>query len=358
MPLVLQLGYTAVNIATEWVLQPAKLYKSEQYPEWELLIMGDPLEKCLWHRIKAAMRLDQLQSFLAVAETGSFHAAARRCGVSQSTITRQIQALERDLGIQLLHRFSGAKLTVAGDLFVRRARKIWQEWQAASAELKALQNGEQGELCIAAIHSVCRHFLPTLLPGFYEAFPQVQLRITALGSDRALKVLKDGLVDLAIVMGERHLLKRPEWVIEPLYAEPVRVLMAAQHPLARQNPLTWESLATYPHVVFKDGYGMRRLVAEEFKRRGLPWRPTLELNTPEAFIAVIRTSEMVTLLPRSALKEASADPTLAVRDLAPGEAPPPRQVLFITTRDRLNLPPVAQLLNLSHRQAVHESCVS
>ncbi|MCS6943745.1 MAG: LysR family transcriptional regulator [Geminocystis sp.] len=304
------------------------------------------------------MRLDQLRSFLAVAETGSFQAAAQRCGVSQPTISRQIQALEQDLGIQLLHRSGRARLTVAGDLFFRRARKIWQEWQAANVELKALQNGQQTELCVAAIHSICRHFLPSLLPGFYQAFPQIQLRVTALGSDRALKVLQDGLVDLAIVMGERHLLKRPEWVIEPLYAEPVQVLMAAHHPLAKRESLTWKDLAVYPHVVFKEGYGMRRLVAEEFGRRQLSWQPALELNTPEAFVAVIRESDMVSLLPRSALKETVNDPTLVIRELDASEAPPPRQVLAITTRDRLELPPIAHLLNLISRQAAHECGLS
>jgi len=304
------------------------------------------------------MRLDQLQSFLAVAETGSFQAAAQRCGVSQPTISRQIQALEDNLGIQLLHRSSRAKLTVAGDLFLRRAYRIWQEWQAASAELKAMQHGQQHELCIAAIHSICRHFLPTLLPTFHQSFPQMQLRVTALGSDRALKVFQDGLVDLIIVMGDRHLFKQSEWVIEPLYSEPVQILMAAQHPLACHPALTWETLAQYPHVVFKDGYGMRRLVAEEFARRNLAWQPALELNTPDAFIAVIRESDMLALLPRSALKDALDDDTLVIRDLDAKVAPPDRQVLAITTRDRLNLPPMAQLLTLIRQQAAHESCLS
>lgn len=304
------------------------------------------------------MRLDQLQSFLAVAETGSFQAAARRCGVSQPTISRQIRSLEENLGIQLLHRSSQARLTVAGDLFLRRAHRIWQEWQAANAELKAMQQGQQAELCIAAIHSICRHFLPTLLPIFHQRFPQMQLRVTALGSDRALKVFQDGLVDLIIVMGDRHLFKQSAWVIEPLYSEPVQVVMSAQHPLAGHLTLTWEDLATYPHVVFKDGYGMRRLVTEEFSRRGLAWQPALELNTPDAFIAVIRESDMLALLPRSALKDAMNDDTLVIRDLDPKVAPPDRQVLAITTRDRLSLPPIAQLLTLIRQHIAHEFCVS
>ncbi|MFN5504824.1 MAG: LysR family transcriptional regulator, partial [Pseudanabaena sp.] len=60
------------------------------------------------------MRLEQLQAFLAVAETGNFQQAAQRCGVSQSTISRQVQSLEATVGISLFHRQGNTKLTVGG----------------------------------------------------------------------------------------------------------------------------------------------------------------------------------------------------------------------------------------------------
>ena len=70
------------------------------------------------------MRLEQLQAFLAVAETTSFQQAARRCGVTQSTISRQIQALETDLGLLLFHRTAQARLTLGGERLLPRVRKI------------------------------------------------------------------------------------------------------------------------------------------------------------------------------------------------------------------------------------------
>ncbi len=61
------------------------------------------------------MRLEQLQAFLSVAETGSFQQAARKCGVTQSTISRQVQGLEAEVGLSLFHRTAHAKLTVGGE---------------------------------------------------------------------------------------------------------------------------------------------------------------------------------------------------------------------------------------------------
>jgi DNA-binding transcriptional LysR family regulator len=99
------------------------------------------------------MRIEQLQAFLAIAETGSFQQAARTCGCTQSTISRQIQSLEEDLSISLFHRHHQAKLTIGGERLLPHARKICQEWQVVHQEMSDLRLGKQPELCVAAIHS-------------------------------------------------------------------------------------------------------------------------------------------------------------------------------------------------------------
>src|SRR4028118_85041 len=264
------------------------------------------------------MRLEQLQAFLSVAETGSFQQAARKCGVTQSTISRQVQGLEASVGLSLFHRTAHAKLTVGGERLLPHARKICQTWRNAAEELGDLLAGKQPELCVAAIHSVCAAYLPPVLQKFCHDYPNVQLRVTSLGSDRALKVLKDGLVDLAIVMNNRFLTTGPEMVVEALYDEPIEVLMAANHPLAQPEGVPWSELTRYPQVVFKDGYGMQRLVQERFERLGATLQAVLEVNTLDAFRGVVRQGDLVALLPQSALIESRSDPTLAVRFLGNG----------------------------------------
>ncbi|MBI1240991.1 LysR family transcriptional regulator [Umezakia ovalisporum] len=291
------------------------------------------------------MRLEQLQAFLAIAETGSFQQAARRCGVTQSTISRQIQSLEADMGVELFHRTSHAKLTLGGECLLPRVRRICQEWQTATQELTNLIAGKQPELCIAAIHSLCASYLPPVLQKFCHDYPQVQLRVTSLGSDRALKVLKDGLVDLAIVMNNRFLTTGKEMVVEPLLEEQIKVLTAAQHPLAQYETIPWSELVHYPQVVFKDGYGMRRLVQDKFENLGAKLQAALEVNTLDAFRAVVRQGQLVALLPHSALIEAINDPTLAVRPL-PDNSNFTRQVVMVTTQDRLQIPPIQNFWRL------------
>jgi DNA-binding transcriptional LysR family regulator len=315
------------------------------------------------------MRIEQLQAFLAVAETGSFGQAARKCEVTQSTVSRQIQSLEADLGLPLFHRTAQAKLTLGGEQLLPRARKICQEWQAATQELADLMAGKQPELCVAAIHSVCAHYLPPVLMKFCCDYPEVQLRVTALGSDRALKVLRDGLVDVAIVMNNRFLTSSPEMLVEVLYNEPIEVLMASAHPLSHYEQVTWSELVKYPQVVFKDGYGMQRLVQDRFSRMGAKLNAVMELNTLEAFRGVVRQGEIIALLPQSALVEARTDPTLAVRaianlpqsmatqnkivsDVSTSDSNLTRQVVLVTTQDRIQIPPIQHFCQLVRQLGV------
>ncbi len=290
------------------------------------------------------MRIEQLQAFLSVADTGSFQAAAQHCQVTQSTVSRQVQALETELDAPLFHRGAQAKLTVAGERLLPKARRIHQDWLQISREIADLMAGKQPELCVAAIQSVCSTLLPPVLLQFCQEFPQVQLRVTALGSDRSLKVLRDGLVDLAIVMHNPRLIAQSEMVVTPLFEEAVEVLMAANHPLVSQAQISWEMLSRFPQVIFKDGYGMQRLVQEQFQNRGKELNAALELNTLDSFRGVIRQGNFLALLPESALVECRQDPTLAVR---PTEEPVlKRAVVLVTTRDRLSIPPIRRFYDL------------
>jgi DNA-binding transcriptional LysR family regulator len=298
------------------------------------------------------MRIEQLEAFLAIYETGNFCHAAQKCGVTQSTISRQIQALESYLGIPLFHRQTQAKLTVGGEQILPHIRKIAQEWKTIQNKTNELRQGKQPELCVAVIHSICAYYLPPLLQKFCQTHPDVELRVTALGSDRALKVLRDGLVDLAIVMDNRYLTTTPEMVVKPLYEEPILVLMSANHPLSQQSQVGLAELALYPQVVFKDGYGMQRIVREYFTTNRYELQVAMELNTLDAFRGVVRQGNLVALLPESALKEAIQDPTLAVRSLvndsSDSDSTPAlnRKVVLVTTTDRLEIPTIADFCEL------------
>jgi DNA-binding transcriptional LysR family regulator len=162
-------------------------------------------------------------------------------------------------------------------------------------------------------------------------------------------------VDVAIVMDNRLLTTSSEMLVDLLYEEPIQVLMAADHPLAQHERVPWSELVRYSQVVFKDGYGMQRLVQERFSKLGATLQAVMELNTLEAFRGVVRQGELVALLPRSALIEAQTDPTLAVRAIGNFSTPDEnlmRQVVLVTTHDRMQIPPIQYFCQLVRQSDV------
>jgi DNA-binding transcriptional LysR family regulator len=133
--------------------------------------------------------------------------------------------------------------------------------------------------------------------------------------------------------------------VELLYEEPIEVLIAANHPLSEYESIPWLELIRYPQVVFKDGYGMQRLIQDKFEQMKATLKAALEVNTLDAFRGVVRQGELIALLPQSALIEARHDPTLAVRPLADNSnladnSSLTRRVVMVTTQDRLHIPPI------------------
>jgi DNA-binding transcriptional LysR family regulator len=164
-------------------------------------------------------------------------------------------------------------------------------------------------------------------------------------------------------MNNRFLTSSPEMLVDVLYDEPVEVLMAADHPLSKYEQVPWSELVRYPQVVFKDGYGMQRLVQERFSRLGATLQTAMELNTLDAFRGVVRQGGLIALLPQSALIEALKDPTLAVRAIANqaesrssttnvvnslpiSDCSLTRQVVLVTTHDRIQIPPIQHFCQL------------
>ncbi|HBC43578.1 MAG TPA: LysR family transcriptional regulator [Pseudanabaena sp.] len=298
------------------------------------------------------MRLEQLKAFLAVAETGNFQQAAQKCGVSQSTISRQVQSLEATVGLSLFHRQGNAKLTLGGDRLLPHAKKICLIWATAEQELNDLQAGKQTELCVAGIPSACAYQLPPILQKFSRTYPNVQLRVTTLGSDRALKVLKDGLIDIAIVMNNPFLTASSEMVITRLYEEKIQLLLPAQHPLSKKEIITWRDLDNFPQAVFKDGYGLQRLVQDQFNRQGIRLNAALELNALEAFRGVVKQGSLIALLPETFLVELNYDPDLVVRSLS--EPNLTREIVLVTTIDRIQIPPIQYFCKLAAEMVQQE----
>lgn len=197
--------------------------------------------------------LASLIQTLAVAEHLSFYRAAHALGVSQSSVSTRIKALEEDLGILLFERNTrGVRLTEAGRLFVERVSAGVEHLDHAVKSAGMAAIGECGRLRIG-VHGLIPHsFLAKLIGRYRDDYPGIDLEITEGTAREAITQLRAGQLDIAFVVGTPDL---PDCQSRRVWTEPLVVAFSDRHPLAKQNRVTWTDLAAETFLVRPGGSG-------------------------------------------------------------------------------------------------------
>ena len=195
------------------------------------------------------IEIRHLRSLLAIQETGSLAAAARRLHLTQSALSHQMRAVEEYFGTPLLLRGRRpARLSPAGERLAALAREVLPRVEAAEGELRAMGQGEAGRLHVTIECHACFDWLLPLLDRFRVRWPGVEVDIRLGRSFEALPALAAGEVDLVITSDP---VPSPELAFAPLFGFEGRLAVAPDHPLAGRAfvtpaDLAGEVLITYP----------------------------------------------------------------------------------------------------------------
>lgn len=191
------------------------------------------------------MRLTQLRDFLAVAEHHSLRAAARELGIAQPSLTKSIQALEKELGAALFQRTPrGAVVTATGAAFQARTQLVMEELRRAREEVSQLNEGDAGEVGFAISTAPTFLFLSRTLRDFQRRFPKVKVRIVNGIFPVTVPELRSGRLDFAIVpRPDRDI--GDEFVAETLLKNARVPICRKSHPLAEARSLADLTSATW-----------------------------------------------------------------------------------------------------------------
>src|SRR5436190_11872347 len=197
------------------------------------------------------MELRHLRYFLAVGEALNFTRAAAQLRVAQPALSRQVQDLEDEIGVDLLRRSPrGVTLTAEGKLFLDEVRELLKRADESVEKVRALARGEYGELHIGYAPSPTVEILPPALTAFQKAVPRVKLLLHDLSSDELITGLQNGTLELAIMV-----LPADDQTagiqFEVLRTYPLCVAMTAMHPLSRMASIPLEKLAAEPLVTLR-----------------------------------------------------------------------------------------------------------
>lgn len=214
------------------------------------------------------MELHQLRYALAVAETGGFSAAAKRCHVAQPSLSQQIRKLEDELGTPLFDRIArGAVPTEAGKRFLPYARQVITSVEEARRRVLDADDAPAGALAIGVIPTVAPYLLPRAVARYHKKYPAVALQLEENVTEVLIERLLSGAIDLAVLASpvEHDVLHA-----EPLMEEKLLVALPAQHPLGKRKRIRLSDLETEPLVLLHEMHCLGRQTAAICRRLNHP----------------------------------------------------------------------------------------
>ncbi len=179
------------------------------------------------------MNFQQIRYFLVLAQELHFWKTSEKVHISQSSLSRQIQALEEELGFKLLERDKrNVKLTDAGKFLQERWTILLDEMDHAQTQAKKISEGTMGRLTIAYPGSISSNFLPDLLRTFTDKMPEMKVELLEPTDADNEKLLMDYHIDIAF---SRDFVQHPLLSSKKLYSEPVCLVVSENHWLNENN---------------------------------------------------------------------------------------------------------------------------
>jgi DNA-binding transcriptional LysR family regulator len=282
--------------------------------------------------------LGDLRAFVAVAERGSFHAAASDIHLSQPALSRRIAKLEAALGVRLLERTTRkVELTTVGRDFARKARDLLNGLDQSLLGISEIAERMSGEVTIACVPSAVRYFLPQVLQQYHEKYPRILLRVADDGAGEVLSSVARGDADFGINYIGAH---EPNIDFEPVLKEAFVVACRKDHELARRRKVTWAELGKYDYMTVAKASGNRFLL--DLALADTPGRPRsfCEVRHVMTVVSLVEAGLGIAAVPQLAMPPGD-HPTLASIPLV---EPAVTRTVGLIRRRGIALSPAAQQL--------------
>jgi DNA-binding transcriptional LysR family regulator len=267
------------------------------------------------------MDLRQLAALVAVAETGTFSAAADVLHTVQSNVSTHVARLERELGATLVDR-AGGRLTEEGELVVARARRIQAELDALASDVAFLRNEVEGTVRFGVIGTAARWLVPALLAHMEQAHPRVRVAVLEGNTTSLLPQLANGRLDLGVV---NYPTTDPDVAVEPLFDEDLIVVAPLDHPLASAARVTVQELAEHELILPPPGASIRVDLDRAAAAAGVQLRAKAELDGLRLIASMAFEGYGAAVLPSSAVPRWLSDDFRRFR-IVPIEGVAPRRV--------------------------------
>jgi DNA-binding transcriptional LysR family regulator len=291
------------------------------------------------------MNFYQLDYFKKVSETNSMSRAAEKLLITQPAVSKQIKALEDELGERLFDRI-GKKvcLTRTGEVLYSHVDRILRSVEEAKIAVKDMSAECSGELIIGTSDHISIHRLPDVLKAYISAFPKVDLKLRCHRSETILDMVYKNLVDLGVITlphVSAHIVSKPIW------KDPMSLVFLRSHPLSSLRDIRLKDIVRYGMILPEPGTATRKMIDSAFSKKGLTPNVTMEVAYLETIKSLVRAGLGISILPDKAVESDVKSGALVKSGIA--DASFSRDLGVIYLKDKFLSKPVREYLKLLDR---------
>ncbi|MFT5572500.1 MAG: LysR family carnitine catabolism transcriptional activator [Cryomorphaceae bacterium] len=220
--------------------------------------------------------INQVIAFSAVAQTGSFAAAAVQLHLSQPALSIAIKNLEQALGGKLLARTTrSVSLTPEGKAFFPVARRLLSDWEQSMQDVRNHFALLRGKLELAAMPTYATNLLPQILAKFHKQYPDINVTVHDVIAESVVEMIRQERCELGITFAPSD---ASDLSFEPLFKDRFIAILPVNHPLLKKKLLRWIDLLAHPHISLQRPAGTRALIDKALAENNLVLTPSFETH--------------------------------------------------------------------------------
>lgn len=296
------------------------------------------------------MQIESLKVFCDLAETESFTKAAQINGVTQSAVSQQISALERQFKSLLIERSKKRfRLTREGQVLYEYSKQIIQSHDALQSRLQEIKDIISGTIRVATIYSIGLHDLPPYIKRFLKEHPSVHVHVEYRRANQVYEDVLGNVVDLGLVA---YPSKDSKLEVVPLRKDPLVLICHPHHPFAKVKTTKLKSIAGQKFIGFEPDIPTRRALDRILKEHGVEVQNVMEFDNIETVKRAVEIDAGISIVPQGTISQEVSKQTLTAVQI--DDADIFRPLAAIYKRSKVLSPAMRQFLNILKEGAARE----
>ncbi|MBO3761570.1 LysR family transcriptional regulator [Ciceribacter sp. L1K22] len=263
--------------------------------------------------------LTSLRYIDAVAKAGSIRGAAESLAITSTALNRRILALEEELGVPVFERLPhGVRLSSAGEILIHHIRNQLSDMERVRSQIADLSGVRRGHVSIACSQALLPYFLPQQIAIYRKDHPAVTFGVHLRDRQAAEQALIDHAADIALVFEP---VRMADFMTLMRVYQPVHVVMASHHPLARKDTIRLGDCLGYPYSLPTAPFGVRHLMDMAAQKSSYRLEPVIESDSFEFLRNHAVTENIITFQIPIGLSEQTAGGDMVSRPLEKKDVP-------------------------------------